>query len=211
MTELDLRYQSSKDVTKSTILGFFIGLAVIVPGISGSTMAIIFKLYDKLLYAMGNLFKSFKLCILFLLPIGIGAILGFVLGFFTIQRLLTILPFAIMVFFGGLMIGAFPAITNEIKGEKVTSAKGFLFLLGLSIPIFISISSTFIQEGNQSLESIEFYQYIFFLILGYVIAITQIVPGLSATAILMAFGYFKPLMDSVNLTYIQNNPKILSV
>ena len=67
MTELDLRYQSSKDVTKSTILGFFIGLAVIVPGISGSTMAIIFKLYDKLLYAMGNLFKSFKLCILFLL------------------------------------------------------------------------------------------------------------------------------------------------
>ncbi len=40
MTELDLRYQSSKDVTKSTILGFFIGLAVIVPGISGSTMAI---------------------------------------------------------------------------------------------------------------------------------------------------------------------------
>ncbi|MCI9653014.1 MAG: DUF368 domain-containing protein [Acholeplasmatales bacterium] len=211
MTELDLRYQSSKDVTKSTILGFFIGLAVIVPGISGSTMAIIFKLYDKLLYAMGNLFKSFKLCILFLLPIGIGAILGFLLGFFTIQRLLTILPFAIMVFFGGLMIGAFPAITNEIKGEKVTSAKGFLFLLGLSIPIFISISSTFIQEGNQSLESIEFYQYIFFLILGYVIAITQIVPGLSATAILMAFGYFKPLMDSVNLTYIQNNPKILSV
>ena len=58
MTELDLRYQSSKDVTKSTILGFFIGLAVIVPGISGSTMASLFKLYDKLLYAVEIYLKA---------------------------------------------------------------------------------------------------------------------------------------------------------
>ena len=69
-----LEYQDSKEILNSTILGFFIGLAVIVPGISGSTMAIIFKLYDKLLYAIGNILKKFKLRAL---SIGISIILLF--------------------------------------------------------------------------------------------------------------------------------------
>jgi hypothetical protein len=51
---------NKKTWCKSGLLGFFIGLAVIVPGISGSTVAIIFKLYDQFLYALGNLFKQFK-------------------------------------------------------------------------------------------------------------------------------------------------------
>ncbi|MDE7105944.1 MAG: DUF368 domain-containing protein, partial [Anaeroplasmataceae bacterium] len=188
-----------------------IGLAVIVPGISGSTMAIIFKLYDKLLYAIGNILKKFKLCFIFLIPIVIGSFMGVALGFFTIQKLLKIFPFAIIAFFGGLMIGAFPAISDEIKTEKITPSKALLFLLGLAIPLSISIISTFIQGGNQSLEDLKIYHYLLFLVIGYMIAITQVVPGLSATAILMAFGYFIPLMDSVSITYIKSNPLIIGV
>lgn len=206
-----LKYQNNKEIIQSSVLGFFIGLAVIVPGISGSTMAIIFKLYDKLLLAIGNILKKFKLCFIFLIPILLGAFLGFGVGFFAIQKLLKIFPFAIIAFFGGLMIGAFPAIKDEIKGEKITLPKALLFLLGLCIPLTISITSTFVQGGNQSFEELKFYQYILFLGIGYIIAITQVVPGLSATAILMAFGYFIPLMESVNITYIQSNPAILGV
>ncbi|MDE6407225.1 MAG: DUF368 domain-containing protein, partial [Anaeroplasmataceae bacterium] len=155
MTEYEtLEYQDSKEIINSSILGFFIGLAVIVPGISGSAIAIIFKLYDKLLYAIGNILKKFKLCFIFLIPIAIGAVLGFGLGFFAIQKLLKVFPFAITVFFGGLMIGAFPAITDEIKEEKVTLTKSLLFLLGLGIPLIISIVSIFIQGGNQTFDDI---------------------------------------------------------
>ena len=42
-------------------------------------------------------------------------------------------------------------------------------------------------------------------------AITQIVPGLSATALLMAFGYFNPLIETVSFSYWQNNPQIFFV
>ncbi len=207
----DLQYQNSKDVAKSGILGFFIGLAVIIPGVSGSTIAILFKLYDKLLFSISHFMKRIKLCLFFLFPIVLGAILGLVLGFFTIKKLLDLLPFAIMALFGGLMIGAFPVLSNEIKNEKLTLSKILLFTLGISIPLGISISSTFLQGGNQSLKELEFYHYILFLGIGYVIAVTQIVPGLSATAILMAFGYFKPLIDSVSISYITSNPNILLV
>ncbi|MFQ7076584.1 MAG: undecaprenyl phosphate translocase family protein [Christensenellaceae bacterium] len=74
--EIALIKYNRKTWCKSALLGFFIGLAVIVPGISGSTVAIIFKLYDQFLYAVGNLFKQFKKCFIFLLPIGVGIVLG---------------------------------------------------------------------------------------------------------------------------------------
>ena len=42
---------------KSFVLGIFLGLAIIIPGISGSTIAIIFGLYASLLFAFGNILK----------------------------------------------------------------------------------------------------------------------------------------------------------
>ena len=50
---------------KAFILGIFIGLAVIVPGVSGSTVAIMFGLYAAMLYAIGNIFGDFKKCFKF--------------------------------------------------------------------------------------------------------------------------------------------------
>lgn len=64
--ELSFRYENRRQVAKGGILGFFIGLAVIVPGVSGSAVAIIFKLYEKLPYALGSFFRKFKTCLLFL-------------------------------------------------------------------------------------------------------------------------------------------------
>ena len=57
--EIALIKYNRKTWCKSALLGFFIGLAVIVPGISGSTVAIIFKLYDQFLYAC-LLYTSYK-------------------------------------------------------------------------------------------------------------------------------------------------------
>ena len=116
--EVALIKYNKKTWCKSALLGFFIGLAVIVPGISGSTVAIIFKLYDQFLYALGNLFKKFKQCFLFLLPIGIGIVIGVLLGFISVKKLLDIIPFAVVCLFAGLMCGAFPAVKDELKGAE---------------------------------------------------------------------------------------------
>ena len=116
--ELSLRYENRRQVAKGGILGFFIGLAVIVPGVSGSAVAIIFKLYEKLPYALGSFFRKFKTCLLFLLPIAIGLVVGFVLGFFGVRELLHLLPFAAVALFAGLMTGAYPAVTDQLKGAR---------------------------------------------------------------------------------------------
>ena len=207
----DLRYQNGKEVVKGGILGAFIGLAVIVPGVSGSAVAIIFRLYEKLLYALGGIFRRFKESARFLLPIALGGIVGLAAGFFGVRFLLNLLPFAIVALFAGLMLGAFPAVTDEIKGEKPTPLRISLFLLGLLFPIGLSALSVFGTPDMLSLENLSWYHYILFLLVGYAIAVTQLVPGLSATALLMTFGCFTPLMNSVSLTYWQGNPMVLLV
>ncbi len=199
---------------KRSILGFIIGLAIIIPGISGSTVAIIFKLYDKMIYALGNLFSKFKKCILFLLPIGVFAFVGVLIGFFTIQKLLDLIPFILIALFAGMMLGSYPAVLDEIKGEKFTKTRIVLFILGLILPVILSVGSVFLNNNNASAESLlslNFFQYILLFVLGYIVAITQVIPGLSATAILLALGYFRPIMDSVHFTFITENPQIILV
>ena len=209
--EIDLRYKNGKEVFKGGVLGAFIGLAVIVPGVSGSAVAIIFRLYEKLLYALGGIFRRFKESARFLLPVVLGGIVGLVVGFFGVTALLNLLPFAIVALFAGLMLGAFPAVTDEIKGEKPTPLRIILFLLGLLFPIGLSALSVFGTPDMLSLDNLSWYHYILFLLVGYAIAVTQLVPGLSATALLMTFGCFTPLMNSVSLTYWQENPMVLLV
>lgn len=209
--EVELVKYSKKTWTKSALLGFFIGLAVIVPGISGSTVAIIFKLYRQFLYAIGHLFQQFKKCFVFLLPIGIGMVVGVAAGFIGVKALLEILPFAVICLFAGLMTGAFPAVKEEIKGVKFTPLRTVLLCVGILIPVGIGVASALLgagAEGADVFAKIEWWQVVLALVVGYAMAITQVVPGLSASAILMAIGWFSSIMDSVSFTYWQQNGAI---
>ena len=189
------------------MLGFFIGLAVIVPGISGSTVAIIFKLYDAFLYAVSNLFKQFKRCFFFLLPIGIGILIGLAVGFFTVQKALEYIPFAIVGGFAGLMSGAFPAVKDELKGAKITGGRIALFIAGVCLPIAVALLSVFFSGGAGKDFSV-WWRIVLCLPVGAIVGLTQVVPGLSASAILMSIGYFTPLVESVHVSYWKENPII---
>ena len=212
--EIALIKYNKKSWCKSTVLGFFIGLAVIVPGISGSTVAIIFKLYDQFIYALGNLLKKFKQCFIFLLPIGLGLIVGVLLGFIAVKQLLEILPFAIVCLFAGLMTGAFPAVTDELKGAERTGGRVALFALGLFIPVVMGCVSAFLSSdaGNgDAFINVEWWHFVLALVIGAACGITQIVPGLSASAILMSVGWFQSVVQSVSMTYWKSNPQIFLV
>ncbi len=213
--EIILPQYDKKSWGKSALLGFLIGLAVIVPGISGSTVAIIFKLYDQFLYAVGNLFKKFKTCFLFLLPIGIGMALGVLLGFISVKQLVEFLPFAIVCLFAGLMSGAFPAVKDELKGAERTPKRIALFAVGLFVPIAVGGLSALLTVSKESsgdaFAVVEWWQVLLALLIGYLFGVTQIVPGLSGSALLMAVGWFQSLMSSISLTYWKTNPAVFLI
>lgn len=215
MSELEIQLiaYNRKTWCKSAVLGFFIGLAVIVPGISGSTVAIIFKLYRQFLYAVGHLFEQFKKCFVFLLPIGIGMVVGILCGFVGVKALLELLPFAVICLFAGLMTGAFPAVKDEIKGVRFNACRIALLCVGILIPVAIGCVSALlsVQSTADAFSQVQWWQVLLALVVGYVMAVTQVVPGLSASAILMAIGWFSSLVQSVSLGYWQGNGSIFFV
>ena len=218
-TEESVKTQSAEEMLagksklRSFILGIFIGLAVILPGISGSTVAIILGLYTAMLYAMGHLAsREFKPCFLFLLPLGVGAVIGFFGGFFVMQRVFGPYVFEMVCLFTGLMTGALPAILGEIKGERCTPRRVSLLVIGALLPVLVALLSCFLlpkTASDATFTEFPVLRYFAYLPLGVLVSLTQIVPGLSATAILMAFGQFGPILNSVHLDYILANPEVI--
>lgn len=220
----------TKGFFKSLLLGVFIGLAVVIPGISGAAIAIMFKLYDKLIYAIGNITNQFKKCFKFLLPIIIGVVIGFVVGFFLIKLLLDYIPLSLICLFAGLMVGALPIVFSESKGDKWSKGKIALFIIGLLIPLIVGGIAVGLQAGSgfelayglinsdvsdgidpiliSTFGEFPFWIYIIALPIGFVLGMTQVIPGLSATAFLMMIGYYKPIMSSISLTYFKAYPQI---
>lgn len=211
-----LKKHTPQSFAAALVLGVVIGLAVIIPGVSGSTVAIMFGMYAALLYAIGNILNDFKRCLAYLLPIGIGAVIGFAGGFFVIQKFFSDYMFIIVCLFAGLMCGAVPALTAELSGEKRSlpriglSVIGFLIPLGVSA-LSIALSQGSVSVGSDSFTSFPWYLFLIYIPLGMVVSGTQIIPGLSATAILMACGQFKPILNSLHLDYIMKKPAVIGL
>ena len=212
-TETPLEKYTVKRWFVALLLGVCIGLAVIIPGVSGSTIAIMFGLYTGMLYAFGHIFGDFKRCFIFLVPIGIGIVVGFLAGFVVIQNYFEAYMFEIVCLFVGLMIGAVPALTRELKGEKLTPARGTISVIGVLIPLAVGVIAILLTAGktasDEAFSDFSPLRFILYLPLGALVSATQIIPGLSATAILMAFGQFQPILNSLHRDYIMENPLVL--
>ena len=205
-------YKNAKEWFKSALLGIFLGLAIIIPGISGAAIAMIFKLYEKMILAISNLLKKFKYSFLFLLPLALGAIAGFLLGFFTIQKLLDIAMLESVCLFAGLMLGSFPTLTDEVKEEKFKKRYIVFIAIGVLVPIGLSLLSVFLGNSDGStFTSFPIYLYFLCIPIGAFLGMSQTVPGISATAFLMTIGMYSKLVNSVHLSYWKANPQILLI
>ena len=97
------------------IKGMLIGVANIIPGVSGGTMMVSMGVYEKIIGVVNNLFKDIKKSILMLLPLGIGMVLGVAVFSFIIPWCLEVYPFPTSFCFIGLILGGVPAIIKPAK------------------------------------------------------------------------------------------------
>lgn len=209
--EIVIEKYNTKSWFNSALSGFLIGLGVILPGISGSTIAIQFKIYDKMLYSVSKIFKKFTQSFLYLLPILLGALVGFILGFFVVQNVIEAYTFLVVCVFGGLMLGASPEIFLEIKDDikKPRWYRVLLLVLGFAFPITLAaiFANVPAMDNTTMLTKFPFYVYIVSFFLGVAVSLTQIVPGLSATVLLMSLGFFKPIMEALHFSVLKEEPR----
>ena len=67
-----------KNLINQLLRGIVIGVANIIPGVSGGTMMVSMGIYDTLIHCITHLFKEFKKSILTLLPYIIGMVVGII-------------------------------------------------------------------------------------------------------------------------------------
>ena len=183
------------------IKGVFVGIANVIPGVSGGTMAVSFGIYDKLLNAISSLLKSFKKSFFTLLPIILGMAIG-VVGFtYIIPWLLANFPFATSCAFTGLIIGGIPAILRSLKdGWQSEEKKSLLVnILVFLILLAIAMAMVFLNGDSESgialTASAGMIVKIFFM--GVIASATMVIPGVSGSLVLMILGYYFGVINSV--------------
>lgn len=176
--------------------GGAIGLAMIIPGVSGGTLAVLLGVYDKIIDSVGNIFKKFKESFLFLLPIALGAVLAFAALYYPLKYALIYAPFPTIMLFAGLMLGSIPDLTK--KSEK----NGFKKFdsIGLALACLLVIGICFIPNlGDVNLSAdMEVWQYFLLLFMGMLASCALVVPGVSGSMLMLIFGYYQPLLATIS-------------
>jgi len=179
------------------IKGFLIGIAFIIPGVSGGTVAVYLGVYDKLLHAIGHVFSEFKKSIAFLIPIFLGIAIS-VVG---LAKLLGILldwnSFVTLMFFIGLIIGGIPNLARELGTKPFKASSYVAFALAFILVLVLLIGEKTATGSGIETFDIKWTNFFLILFLGIISSMTMIVPGISGSALLMTLGFYTAIVTNV--------------
>ena len=103
---------------KQVLKGVVIGVANIIPGVSGGTMMVSMGIYDLLIHSITHLFKQFGKSIRTLLPYFIGMIVGIVALASLLKQLFAVYPLPTYTCFIGLILGGLgPLFASELSNK----------------------------------------------------------------------------------------------
>lgn len=183
---------------KNYIKGMAIGIATLIPGVSGGTMAIILGVYDNLIHAVSSFFEDWKKNSITLFEIGFGAVLGIVLFSKIFERVLIKYSSILQFLFLGIIIGGLPVLFKKAKStkEKNNKKSNYLFIvLGFIVVLLLCNDPTLTtalatNTGTSSL--------IFLFLGGIVLSIALVLPGISASFMLLALGLYEITLSAIN-------------
>ena len=173
--------------------GFIMGIANIIPGVSGGTLAIILGIYEKLIDVLSAFWKNIKKNLMFIIPILVGMGLAIICGSFVIDWGLKNFPIATTMFFVGLVIGGIPFIFMKVH-KKYSFVNILIFIIIFVLVVLISVIT---MSNEVSLAKLDFLAILKLFGVGVVAAGTMIIPGISGSLILMNLGYYEAIIEAI--------------
>lgn len=169
------------------IKGFFIGIAKIIPGVSGAMLAMSFGVYDQSIYALRHLKENFLKNIFFLGSLGLGVLIAILCFSHMIAYLLEEYYLTTMLLFIGLILSGIPSVYRKIEVPFFRPRFLIPFLCAFS---FVFLLSHFEFSTSAIHTSSPGMMFLFMLGIGIIDAATMIIPGISGTAIFMILGVY---------------------
>ena len=200
LQKLDFHFPDSKAnflfAAHKTISGAVIGIANIIPGVSGGTMAVSMGIYDRLIHCITHLFKEFKKSILFLIPIILGAGIALVASAFGLEYLFGNYPVPTNLLFIGLILGGLPAMCKKVKGKRVNA--GHIAAFAIFFVLVAGLALMGEKEGAAADMSFSLLNVIKLFGVGIIASATMVIPGVSGSMILLLIGYYHPIIEAVS-------------
>lgn len=168
------------------VAGFFVGVAELLPGISGATVALMFGVYKKIISFINN-FKGIPLISFFLVGMIIG-IFGFsqLVEFFFLnfRKWFDFIIGIVMIFYGTYLV-----LTN-ISDKSI---KNYLF------NSFIFLIAVFVGSSLSQISEIEVQKtFLLLLVYGFIACSFLIIPGISGSAFLLAIGIYPEIIAAIS-------------
>lgn len=165
--------------------GFIVGATMLVPGVSGGSMAMILGIYDELIQCITSFKKKKSMITLGLFCI--GAIVGIILFSYPMLYLTNNYYKYTMYFFLGCVIASISFIKKKSEITKFKIKDYLYILLGIA---FVSLI-TYIP-----LVSIN-TNYLIMIIAGFVLSIALVLPGISVSYVMVLFGIYEPVIHMI--------------
>lgn len=174
------------------LIGILIGTAMIIPGVSGSVIAVIFGVYDKSITALTNLFKNFKKNIIYLFILGSGILTGAIwfsnVMMFLYEKHEIITKFS----FIGLILGGIPFLINEIKKKKTEKINVKMFLITLLFSLVLwYLSENLINLTININNSSKILNFFLLFLSGFIYSVGKVIPGISGSFLLILIGMYE--------------------
>ncbi len=182
------------------IKGFIMGIANVIPGVSGGTLALTLGIYERFIKAISHFLTNLKENFKFLLPIAIGIGLAIITMSNVIDYSFKHFPLPTTLFFMGLVIGGVPLLLKKVKGTKELKKPSSYIIASITFAIVILLALSeqlFDLTLTANLSNMNFFEYIILFLVGVIAAATMVIPGVSGSLVLMLLGYYYPILELI--------------
>ena len=173
--------------------GIAVGIAMIIPGVSGGTLAVILKIYDDLINAVNQIFKHFKDSMKVILPVLLGAVVGFIALVFPLKWGLEHCPLIVVTLFVGFIVGSLPSLYKNVSGKEspISFIWGVIFLA-------LMIGLCFLPSANVNTISLNVGTWFYLVLIGFIVSSALVAPGISGSMLLMVLGFYESILNIVS-------------
>lgn len=183
---------------KQVLMGMVLGVANVIPGVSAGTMAVIMNIYDDLLEAISLNRQKLKKNFMFLMTIGIGAVIGILVFSNTLEYLYEHFNRPTSFFFIGVIIGSIPMIWRQaLKGGGLTIGKVLPFGVTLLIMAVMAIGSD-ADTAQKALTDLNMPQTLWVMFAAAISAFAMIIPGISGSFIMLTLGVYTTTITAIS-------------
>lgn len=212
---------------KNIVKGIVVGVSMMIPGVSGGTMAIVLGIYDRLVHSVAAFFKDWRKNILFLLQVGIGGGIGVLIFSRLMEGAMMKYPHIMRFLIMGIIIGGLPLLFRKAQesagdkagkipaggneGEKGQNALRKSIVTGKSTGrsvwdyAFLLLGAAIVLLMSLEPEALirsttdgSLMSYLLLLLAGFIIAVGLVLPGISWSFMLLVLGMYEITLNAIN-------------